>query len=76
MVFVCYTTMTWTERKGIPLRTLNSIRWHPGRVNNCCMLWISNTAVLSSSASLSISPPLLNQQFSTHDNNVVLTTAD
>ena len=39
--------------------------------------WISNTAVLSSSACLLITPPPhLNQQFLTHDNNVVLSTAN
>ena len=39
--------------------------------------WISNTAVLSSSACLLITPPpRLNQQFSTHDDSVVLATAN
>jgi len=39
--------------------------------------WISNTAVLSSSTCLLITPPPhRNQQFLTHDNNVVLATAN
>ena len=39
--------------------------------------WISNTAVLSSSACLLITPPpRLNQQFLTDDNDVVLATAN
>ena len=48
-------------------------------LNNCSMLpagSLTQSVVLSFSACLLITPPCLNQQFSTHDNNIVLATAN
>ena len=75
MPYFCDSLVIW-KYLLLLMQVISTLLWlgQKGRVYHC---WISNIAVLSSSTCILITPPShLNQQFSTHDNNVVLATAN